>query len=40
MLIRALYQIEREAKARAEKKGVETALFQTTNSIAGRQVVI
>ena len=28
MLIRALYQIEREAKARAEKKGTETALFQ------------
>ena len=27
-LIRALYQIEREAKERAERKGTETALFQ------------
>lgn len=28
MLIRALYKIEHEAKAQAEKKGTETALFQ------------
>lgn len=27
-LIRALYQVEREAKERAERKGTETALFQ------------
>ena len=26
-MIQALYQIEREAKARAEKKGTDTALF-------------
>lgn len=27
-IVRALYQIEHDAKERAEKKGTETALFQ------------